>query len=140
MAYRNEKSTEGQPLTIKEKARLLILNYLSENDNPFQKWTWLSTTLLGYKSDHQLYEMFTPNERRDIEVEALAERRKQYSRFIASVDKALINSALKGDNKSAKLVFQRFENWSESITQKQETEVKLTIEMDDEVRDLLGQD
>jgi hypothetical protein len=102
-----------QRLTAKDRARLKILEYLINPDNEFLPWVKLCHDICGYKSSRQLFELFTIEERREIEQSALAERRKNYSHFSVAVDQALYQKAIAGDVAAIKLWYQRIEGWIE---------------------------
>ena len=115
-------------ISAKEKAKDMLLNYLGNPDNNFEKRAYLSTHVLGYKNENQINKIFTPNEMTEIEKEALEIRRKKYSSHISEVDRALLTRAKKGDARAAKLVYQRFEGWSEKQIREHEGSITLTHE------------
>lgn len=93
--------------------RQQIIEYLG---NPSNEWLCradIARIALGYKNPAALYFMFSTDELSEIEAEALEIRRKKYAPEIAEVDKALLKEAKAGDVKAAKLIYQRFEGWSE---------------------------
>ena len=100
------------------KNRQLLMDYLSNPDNPEVKRTDYSKKILGYKQNSQIYKFFTPAEINEIEWDALQEKRKRYAPKIAKIDNAMITAAEDGNANAGKLCYQRFENWSEkSIVQ-----------------------
>jgi hypothetical protein len=102
-----------EKLTAKDRARIKIVEYWSIPDNGFIPWQRLCIEVFHYKNSRYLYCLFTPEERKIIEQEALAERRKNYVPHIAAVDFALLKKAMSGDVAAIKLCYQRFEGWSE---------------------------
>ena len=97
-----------------------LLEYLSNPDNKFVNRKAMSIEVLGFADGTVLYQVFTPDEIRDIEHEALELRRKCYAAKLAKVDAAVLDRAIskEGTAADAKLAFQRYENWTER--QKQE--------------------
>ena len=95
----------------RHKAKLL--EYLSNPDNEPVNRKGMSIDILGFSDGTIIYQVFTPEEIRDIEHEALELRRKCYASRLAKVDDALIKRAIEGDPAAAKLVFQKYEQWSE---------------------------
>ena len=83
--------------------------------------------LMGLAHPSSVYQIFTPGQLTEIEKEALALRRSKYSGLISKVDRGLMARAAKGDSAAAKLVFQRFEGWSERVVQEHVVEEE-TIE------------
>jgi len=106
-------NNNNQRLTAKGRARLKIIEYLSNPDNEFLPWVKLCHDICGYANSRQLFELFTIEERREIEQSALAERRKNSARQSAKVDQGLFKKAVTGDAAAAKLWYQRIEGWSE---------------------------
>ena len=106
-------NNNNQRLTAKDRARLKIMEYLSNPDNEFLPWVKLCHDICGYANSRQLFELFTIEERREIEQSALFERRKNGARQSAKVDQALFNKAVAGDVAAIKLWYQRIEGWSE---------------------------
>jgi len=68
--------------------------------------------VLGIKRT-TLYHHFTPAELSEIEKEGLDARRTKYASLIAHVDQGLLKRAKEGDPQAAKLIYQRFEDWTE---------------------------
>lgn len=101
----------------KARHKAKILEYLSNPDNKPLNRTGLSTNVLGFADCSVLYQVFTPEEIRDIEHEALELRRKCYAAKLAQVDDGLLKKAIAGDPTAAKLAFQRYEQWSEKTKQ-----------------------
>lgn len=104
----------------KARHKAVLIEYLSNPDNTPLNRTGLSTDVLGFADSSVLYQVFTPDEIRDIEHEALELRRKCYASKLAQVDDAVFKRAVSEDGTAAdaKLAFQRYENWTER--QKQE--------------------
>lgn len=100
-------------MLAKDKHRLKLIEYLGNPENEFLDRIVLSQKVLGFKQENQIYKIFTPDEMCEIEKEALAIRRKKYSPEIAKVDKAMLKEAKAGNDKAAKLCYQRFEDWGE---------------------------
>ena len=101
-AYKNKKIRREQ-----------MLDYLGNPDNPFVNRTELASQILGYKNPKTLYRLFTPAELSQIEAEGLAIRRTKYAPALSKVDLALLKEAEAGNVAATKLVYQKFENWSE---------------------------
>ena len=97
----------------KARHRATILEYLSNPDNETVNRTSLSVDVLGFADASVLYQVFSPEEIRDIEHEGLKLRRKCYASKLAKVDDGLLKKATEGDPAAAKLVFQKYEQWSE---------------------------
>ena len=102
----------------KERHKAVLLEYLSNPDNKPVNRKGMSIDVLGFADGTVLYQVFSPEEIRDIEQEALELRRKCYATKLAKVDDGLLERAMTGDPAAAKLAFQRYEQWSEK--QKQE--------------------
>ncbi len=115
-------------LSAKEKGKVKLLEYLGNAENDFLSRGDLSTIVLGYKNSKQINRTFTAAELTEIEAEALEIRRKKYSSHISEVDLALLKKAKKGDAKAAKLVYQRFEGWSEKQINELQGSVTLSHE------------
>ena len=96
-----------------------LIEYLSNPDNKPVNRKKLSIEVLGFADGTVLYQVFTPEEIRDIEHEALELRRKCYASKLARVDDAVLNRAMseEGTAADAKLAFQRYESWSERSIQ-----------------------
>jgi len=91
----------------------VLIEYLSNPDNKPVSRKKLSTDVLGFSEGTVLYQIFSPDELKDIEFEALELRRKCYAAQLAKVDTGLLAKAATGDPAAAKLAYQRFEGWSE---------------------------
>ena len=100
-------------LPAKQKHKTKLLEYLSNPDNDFPTREVMSIDVLGFKQRQQIHKVFSPEELQAIEQEALENRRRKYASQIAQVDSALMERAKKGDPQAIKLVYQRFEGWSE---------------------------
>jgi hypothetical protein len=98
-------------MKAKDKHRINLVEYLSNPENEMPNRQGMAD-YLGITRD-SLYKNFTPDELYDIEQEALANRRKKYSSQISRVDAGLMKRAEDGDVAAAKLIYQRFEGWSE---------------------------
>jgi len=101
----------------KERHKAVLLEYLSNPDNKPVNRKALSIDVLGFADGTVLYQVFSPEEIRDIEHEALELRRKCYASRLAKVDDGLLKKAMEGDPSAAKLAFQRYEQWSEKSIQ-----------------------
>lgn len=97
----------------REEVRRLILDYISNVDNPKITRGELATQVLCFKRQQDLYKLYSAAELNKIEWEALEIRRRQYAPYISMVDKGILEKAATGDAAAAKLVYQRFEGWSE---------------------------
>ena len=97
-----------------------LIEYLSNPDNKPVNRKKLSIEVLGFADGTVLYQVFTPDEIRDIECEALDLRRKCYAARLMAVDDGLLKRAAsaEGTAADAKLAFQRYEGWSEKNTLK----------------------
>lgn len=87
---------------------------------------------LGLSDAAQVNQTFTVNELREIEYEALAIRRGRFASEISKVYVALLeDAAMPGsDAATRKLVFQRFEGWSEKVRHSvEELETLINIEI-----------
>lgn len=60
-----------------------------------------------------LYRHFTPDELGELEKEGLDLRRTKYSPSLSDADKSLIKEAKGGSVPAIKLMYQKFEHWSE---------------------------
>lgn len=110
---KTNKENVTKRLSAKEKNRQLMLEYLGDTSNQFITRAQMVTEVLKYKNASAIYNHFTPNELHEIEREALDIRRRKYSAHLAEVDMALLKAAKEGNPGAAKLVYQRFEGWSE---------------------------
>lgn len=100
-------------LTTKDRHRAKLIEYCGNPENDFPNRSAMSTMVLGFKDIGSMYRHFSPDELCEIEREALDIRRTKYNPEIAKVDKALFKKAASGDTPAAKLIYQRFECWSE---------------------------
>jgi len=97
----------------KTKHRTKLLEYLSDPNNEFPTREYMSLYVLGFSHRQTVNKVFTPKELHEIEQEALENRRRKYASVLAKVDNALLERAQQGDPQAIKLVYQRFEGWSE---------------------------
>ena len=102
-------------MTAKERHRCKLLEYLGNPENPFPNRLQMGKDVLKFKNPAQLYVAFNLEELSEIEKEGLELRRQKYASQLAKVDKGLLEKAAAGDAAAAKLVYQRFEQWSEKI-------------------------
>jgi hypothetical protein len=109
----------------RHKAKLLI--YLGNPENEWLTRMKLSTEVLGFSQENQIHKVFSPDEIHAIEMEALELRRKKYSRLVNLVDMALLKRAAEGDVQAARLIYQRFEGWSEKHRVEQDTAITIEI-------------
>jgi len=110
-------------MEAKEKHKRKILEYLANPDNEIPHRERLAY-ICGIKRN-TLYLHFTPNELTELETEGLEMRRKKYAPKLSKVDNAILEKAASGDPHAAKLVYQRFEGWSE----KQQVDANISGEM-----------
>jgi len=99
--------------TKKEQHRATLLMYLENPENEWLTRQNLSTQVLGFKQENQIYKVFNVDEIYEIELKAIDLRRKKYTRLLSAVDIGLLKKAAEGDPQAAKLAYQKFENWSE---------------------------
>ena len=100
-------------MKAKERHKHKLLEYLGNPENKFCNRASMSRFILGFKEVSYIYKVFTTDELSEIEKEALALRRKKYNPEIAKIDKAMLKEARLGNEKAAKLCYQRFEDWGE---------------------------
>jgi len=105
-------------MNAKEKHRLRILEYLSDPTNEELDRTYLATNVCGFSGTSMLCEHLKSDELDEIYAEALEVRRKRYAQNLLQIDRALFQSAAKGNPQSIKLIYQRFEGWVEKKEQK----------------------
>ena len=98
-------------MKAKERYRARLLEHLANPENEIPNREGMASICRIKRNT--LYLHFSPGDLSEIEKEALEIRRKTYSSMIASVDKALFKAAEGGDVQAIKLVYQRFEGWSE---------------------------
>lgn len=98
-------------MKAKEKHKTRMLAYLANPDNEMPNREQMAS-IIGIKKT-TLYLHFTPDELSEIETEGLNQRRKKYAPRLTKVDNAILDKAAEGDPNAAKLVYQRFEGWSE---------------------------
>jgi hypothetical protein len=99
----------------KKRHRAVLLAYLSNADNPIirSRKDYLKILGLSDSSPGYINHIFPGDELSDIETEGLARRRRAYSPRLAMVDDGLLAKAADGNAAEAKLVYQRFEGWSD---------------------------
>lgn len=110
-----------------ERHRTKLLNYLGNPENEWLTRMKHSTEVLGFSQENQIHKVFSPDEIHGIEMEALELRRKKYSRLVNLVDMALLKCAAEGDVAAAKLIYQRFEGWTEKHRIAQDIEITIEI-------------
>lgn len=97
----------------KQKHRSKLLEYMSDPNNDFPTREQMSLEILGFAQRQTINKVFSVEELHEIEQEALENRRRKYASILAKVDSALLERAQQGDPQAIKLVYQKFENWSE---------------------------
>lgn len=97
--------------TAKEKHKAKLIEYLADPENEIPKRAKYPE-ILGI-SDAALYQFFRSPELSEIEAESNEIRRKRLGRTLMEVDRALKERAISGDPQAIKLLYQRFEGWSE---------------------------
>jgi hypothetical protein len=100
-------------MKAKERHKTKILEYLGNPDNEWLPRSRLSTEILGFKQENQIYRTFSPEELDLIEAMGLDIRRRKYIASLARIDKSLLLAAEGGDVSAIRLVYGRFEGWSE---------------------------
>jgi hypothetical protein len=100
-------------MAAKEKHKETLIQYCGDPSNDFPTRKEMALDVLGFKKQETLWFHFTPDELCEIERDALELRRKKYNPEIAKVDLALMKKAAGGNVAAAKLIYQRFEGWSE---------------------------
>ena len=99
-------------LTVKERHKLKLLEYLANPENEILKRSEWAVNILGI-SPSGLYFHFNANDLTEIEGEALNRRRARYGLKLGQVDKALFEKAINDqDVKAIELIYKRFENWN----------------------------
>jgi len=101
-------------MTIKERAKQKILEFLADPENSFPTRSELSTAICGYSTSQTIYRLFTPAELGQIEQEAIEIRRTRCVRRLSRIDEALLREAEQGNIAAMRLAYAPFENWSES--------------------------
>jgi len=100
-------------MTAKERHYQSLIEFLGNPNNDIIPRAEMSTKILGFAFERQIYDYFTPDELDQLEKAALEIRRTKYSSLLAKVDTGIIKQAATGDSQAAKLAYQRFEEWSE---------------------------
>jgi len=111
-----KKQTRNKPKPTKKRNRIKLIEYIGNPENDFPNRAGMSQIVLGYKSPCNLYDHFTTDELIEIENEALEIRRTRYASWLSRVDIGQLKRAAEGGAKSAKLMYQRFENWKPTET------------------------
>ena len=124
-----EKQVPRKPqkatLSARRRHKEKILSYLSDPDNEFPTREFLAKKVCGIHR-RTLYRAFTPDELRDIEKEALELRRTKYAAELSAADMALIKEAKTGDVSAIKLMYQKFEGWSEKQVREHTGAIEVT--------------
>lgn len=115
-ARNRQKYKATQIVTLKDRYRQKLIEYIGNPDNEFPKRCEMSLLALGLRDDSGVYRHFSPDELAHIEAEGLEIRRSKYASALARVDTGLLKRAAEGDPAAAKLVYQRFEAWNEKLT------------------------
>jgi len=123
------------PASRKEIAKLLWPN------NP-SCWGGTYTRADGRtaRATSRIYRYFTPEELTEIEVQALAIRRRKYSLMLAKVDDGVLKRGAEGDPQAAKLAYQRFEGWEPSEKKKIDVTGEIRAQVVRELLDEIGAD
>ncbi len=100
-------------MKAKQRCELKLLEYLSNPENEWLTREKMCREVLGYATGNQIYEIFDLDELAEIEDRALKQRRKFYAKRINETDLALFQQARAGNLDAIKMVYQRFEKWSE---------------------------
>lgn len=100
-------------MTAKERHKIKLLEYLANPNNKAVHRVTLAKKVLGYSKAVSMYRIFTPTELSEIENEAKELRRKRYAVKLMQIDDAMMAQALEGNERAAKLCYQRFEDWGE---------------------------
>jgi len=98
-------------VNAKERSRGKLIEFLGNPANEWPDRVTLSQKVLGYKSPRHLWKLFSVEELKEIEAEAVELRRKQYAGELAKVDRGLLKKAQQGNARAAKLAYMRFEKW-----------------------------
>ena len=113
-------------MKAKERHRQKLIEYIGDPDNDFPTRNAMAVTVCGV-ARKTLYATFTPEEFTEIEKKGLILRRSKYSRQLSAADKALMKKAEEGDVAAIKLMYQRFEVWSEKHTSELRGKVGMEI-------------
>jgi hypothetical protein len=98
-------------MNAKERHKIKLIEYIGNPDNDFPGREQLGP-ICGV-TIQALRKHFSVEEFQAIEKEGLELRRKKYARQISYADQGLLKKAAEGDPQACKLVYQRFESWSE---------------------------
>jgi AcrR family transcriptional regulator len=110
----------------KEKYKTQLVEILANPENDFPTRGQLAK-MLGL-SKTMFYRHFRPEDLDAIEAEALEVRRRKYARALADVDAGLLKRAKDGDPAACKLVYQRFEGWSEKQIRENTFGIEITVQ------------
>lgn len=100
-------------MAAKDRHKDKLLNYLGNPSNEFPTREFMALRVLGI-AIATFYKHFTPDDLSEIEKQALQIRRKKYAPDLAKTDRALLkNASDNGGASECKLVYQRFDGWSE---------------------------
>jgi hypothetical protein len=117
-----------------------IFEHLCNPDNPPVKNRLKEyMALVGYsKYGYPAFnKMFPRDELIEIENAALDQRRKQYANRLAMVDDGLFGKAATGNAPEAKLVYQRFEKWSDKNTDDSDARPLVVIQIRGQVEKII---
>jgi len=92
-----------------ERNRALIIDYISDPDNPFPSRSEMALVICNYKEIASLYKTLTKEQLTEIEAEGLAARRRRYTKKLSLIDEAMIKEAEDGNHAAAKLIYERIE-------------------------------
>lgn len=127
MANDKPKATSRKAQVSARKIQYIkqLTDYLSNPENNFVPRTAYAVDVLHINKT-TLYKYFKPEDLEAIEKEALEIRRRKYAPQLSACDKALLKNASEtGDPQACKLVYQRFEGWSEK--QQREVSGEVTV-------------
>lgn len=113
VAMVDDAGVKSNGISVKERYRLKLVEYISDPLNEFPDRTKMAVTVLGFRHAQSLYVHFSPQELAEIEDEGLNLRRARYAPRLSAADRGILLKAAKGDAAAAKLCYQRFEGWSE---------------------------
>ena len=113
-------------MKAKERHRQKLIEYIGNPDNDFPTRNAMAVTVCGV-ARKTLYATFTPDELCGIEKEGLILRRTKYAPSLSAADKALMKKANEGDVAAIKLMYQKFEDWSERHTNELRGKVETEI-------------
>ena len=96
-------------IPIKDLAKIKLLEYIGNPNNPILKRTEMSTKVLGYKSKNQLNCLYTAKELAEIEQEAFQLRMECSATVLLEVYDSLRKEAKKGNVQACKELLDRYQ-------------------------------